>query len=360
MKVKTVALLVVAIGCGLFAMLGVRQAMNGNAAANQEEKVPVLMAVTEIPVGTPLTPENVMFKDVAVSLVPEGAILTEEEYNERAASITISPDDFITMAKLTEPGVKGESVQIPKGWRVVSVRVNDTQTHSNMLAPGDRVDVLVTYQSRTQRGMTTKTKPLLEYVTIFATGNKTENSGGKDGDSQVKNVSLLVTPEQASFVYLAERKGELSLVWRHPADDEQVQVGSIDERLMEELSGTADRNAQYAFGGYGNPLEDGPSQQPQVSNFLSEQATPEPEVKEEPQVEIAQVDPDKPMWKMQIFIGDELEEVQLELPEEEIPEDAGSTGDTGEATEAVSTPVENPFGSVIEQFKNLPFGSEQN
>ncbi len=361
MKVKTVALLVVAVGCGLFAMLGVRQAMNGKQSGVQEEKVSVLMAVTEIPVGTVLTPENVMFKDVAVALVPENAVTTEEQYADRAANKLILPDNFITMSVLGEPGVRGASMQIPKGMRIVSVKVNDTQTHSGMLSPGDRVDVLVTYQTRGRGGQTTQVRPLLEYVSIFATGSKTENSSDeKKGGAAVKNVSLLVTPEQASYVYLAERKGELSLVWRNKADDEHVQVGAIDERLMEELQGTADRDARFAMYGQGYG-EDGPSQEPGVGNFLAEQEKPEPVKPEpEPKVEIAlNDDPDIPKWRMQIFHGDNLEEIELELPVEEVPEEEiESSSEAGaNGTSDVSAPAtrESPFAPVLEQFMNLPF-----
>ncbi len=131
--------------------------------------------------------------------------------------------------------------RIPNGMRVVSVKVADTQTHSNMLTPGDRVDVLVTYNSRSRHGLNTMVRPLLEYVTIFSVGDKRENPGdNREGGAAVSNVSLLVTPEQASYVQLAEKKGELSLVRRNKADDEQVQVGSIDEQLMEELQGIAE------------------------------------------------------------------------------------------------------------------------
>ena len=252
-------------------------------------------------------------------------------------------------------------MQIPVGMRVVSVKVNDTQTHSNMLAPGDRVDVLVTYSSRGQRGMNTKVKPLLEYVPIFATGNKTENSGDKkEGGASVKNVSLLVTPEQASFVQLAEKKGELSLVWRNKADDEQVQVGAIDERLMEELQGTADRGAGPFM--YGASEGEGPPGEQHVGMFLDEQAEekPEPKVeKPEPKVEVALNDtPDVPTWRMQIFHGDNLEEIDLELPvvetpEEELDAEAGANGTTDGST---PTEKKSPFEPVLEKFKNLPFG----
>lgn len=380
MRMKTVALLAVAVGCGLVAMLGVRQAMHARQSGEQEQKVSVLVAVTEIPVGTPLTPENVTFRDVAVSLVPEGVVTSPEQYAERSALVPIQPSDFITLAKLTEPGVQGRSVQIPPGMRVVSVKVNDTQTHSNMLAPGDRVDLLVTYSSRSQRGMTTKTKTLLEYVEVFATGNKTVTDGSKDKDGQVKNVSLLVTPEQANYVYLAERKGELSLVWRNISDDEQVQVGAIDERLMDELSGTIDKGA---FGDYASPYgsssEDGASE-PTLSAWLTQQeppgAQPEPAPEPEPPtITIAQAEPEKPpvpTWKMMIYAGEHAETVEFELPAEDgasgetgapstsepetlSAEDAGLTGGTEPVSAPSSTQGANPFGSILEQIRNLQF-----
>jgi len=372
MRMKTVALLVVAVGCGLVAMLGVRQAMNGKPKGAQEKKVSVLVAVTEIPVGTPLTPENVTFRERSVSSVPEDAIRTEEEFAERSAASPFLPDDVIRLAKLTEPGVRGKSVQIPEGMRVVSVKVNDTQTHSGMLAPGDRVDVLVTYSSRGQRGLNTKTKTLLEYVELFATGNKTVTDGKKDNEGQVKNVSLLVTPEQANYVYLAERKGELSLVWRNVADDEQVQVATVDERLMEELSGTVDKNSFGAYGSpYGFPSED-IEPTPSVESWLTQQEPIQPEPVPEPEPEpitIAQAEPENPStptWKLVIYSGEQAETVEFDLPQEDLPgEDVGTTTSLesdeltdGEATEPVSAPSElpNPVGSILEQFQKLNFG----
>jgi pilus assembly protein CpaB len=366
MKIKTVALLVVAVGCGLVAMLGFRQAMNGREGAPQEEKVSVLVATVEIPVGTQLTPENVSFREFAKTVVPEDAILTEEQYSDRSASIPIMPNDMITLSKLTEPGVRGRSVQIPAGMRVVSVRVNDTQTHSNMLAPGDRVDVLVTYSSRNHRGMTTKTKTLLEYVEIFATGNKTAVDGTKDEGTQVKNVSLLVTPEQANYVYLAERKGELSLVWRNIADDEQVQVAAIDDRLMEELSGTVDKDAQFGFGRDPEDIESRSGIGAWLTEQEAQQAQPKVEAKPEPAVvaHVEPAEPSRPTWKMVIYAGENAETVELELPEEVLPiaelETASPQGgDITEETEPVSAPADepSPFGSILEKFQNLPFGN---
>ena len=360
MKLKTILLLAVAVGCGLVAMLGVQQSMNGGSRAEAEDRVSVLMAVTDISVGQVLTPENVAFREVDVDTAPENAVLEEAQYKERSATVAILANDFVTLAKLSEPGISGPSVAIPPGMRVVTVPVNDTTSHSGMMAPGDRVDVLVTYQSRTPRGQTTQTKVLLEFIEVFATGNKTVSDGRGEGEQKIKNVSLLVSPEQMPYVKLAEKKGTLSLSWRRKDDDEIVKVAAVDEELMHELQGTLDKD----YRGYTSydplGLEDG--EQTDGSNqglrsWIDEQreataaAEAEAAAKAEQQAALlAAAKSGKSVWKMEIFHGDERSLVELELPEDAdaVPPTQDTTNGDGkpatlpgpEATEPVSTEAE--------------------
>jgi pilus assembly protein CpaB len=361
MKLKTILLLAVAVGCGLVAMLGVQQSMNGVSRAEPENRVSVLMAVTDISVGQVLTPDNVAFREVDVDTAPENAVLKEDQYKDRSATVAILANDFVTLAKLSEPGVSGPSVAIPPGMRVVTVPVNDTTSHSGMMAPGDRVDVLVTYQSRTPRGQTTQTKVLLEFIEVFATGNKTVSDGRGDGEQKIKNVSLLVSPVQMPYVKLAEKKGTLSLSWRRKDDDEIVKVAAVDEELMHELQGTLDKDhrgyTSYDPLGLGD-VEQADSSQQGLRSWIDEQreatAAAEAEAAAKAQQEAAllaaAVPSDKPIWKMEIFHGDERSLVELELPEaaDAVPPTQGRTkGDGNPATlpqpagtEPVSTEAE--------------------
>ncbi|MCA9076518.1 MAG: hypothetical protein KDA93_15950 [Planctomycetaceae bacterium] len=128
--------------------------------------------------------------------------------------------------------------QIPPGMRVITVRVNESQGLTHHLGPGDRVDITVSYQKRDARGLNTHGRVLLEYVPIFAPPTFMDGEQGA-------RVSLLVTPEQASYVQLAEKKGDLSLVLRRRLDDEQMQAGAIDSTLLEELTGLPDQSATH-------------------------------------------------------------------------------------------------------------------
>lgn len=344
-------------------MLGVQKAMNGNRG-NQEQTVSVLVAATEIPVGTRLTPENVAFRDYPVSTVSQDAVTTAEQYADRSAKVLLLPNDVVTMAKLTEPGVDGLSVAIPMGWRVVTVKVTDTHTHSNLLRPGDRVDVMVTYKAASASGKAPveKNKTLLEYVQVFSTGNKTISDAENQAEGKVTTVGLMVTPEQMPYLLLAEKKGTLSLAWRNVADDEHVKVGAVDERLMEELQGTVD-DANFDFPrGYGDVADlsaDGDSGD--VHSFLDQQtidppAEGTPAVVEEPAVAD---DPPKPMWKMVIYRGEDAETVEMELPEPPVATEPVSldAGQTLEAEAGLAGERSSPIGSLMKRFKNLSFGN---
>ena len=194
MKFKSVVLLAVAIGCGLVAMLGVQQVMSGDKAA-ETKMVKVLVAIEEISPGVPLDETNVAFKELPEDMVPSGAETKQEQFAERALKRGAFPGDIITKAKLDENLIA--SYEIPQGMRVVTVSVNLTKTHSGLITPGDRVDVLVTYKARTaEDGLVTRTKAVLEYIQIFATDSlRRGGEASEGGEIKAKNISVLVSPD---------------------------------------------------------------------------------------------------------------------------------------------------------------------
>ncbi len=73
MKNQSLILLVVAAGCGLVAMLGVKKAIS-QKPVETEETIQVLSAVTDIQVGMRLDELNTKFVEVGISTAPEGAV----------------------------------------------------------------------------------------------------------------------------------------------------------------------------------------------------------------------------------------------------------------------------------------------
>lgn len=324
MKPKTLVLLAVAAGCGLVAMLGIQQAMQGGQG-NASPKVKVLVARAEIQPGVELTDEVVGFQEMNVESVPEDAVTAFEQYEERPLIFPVLAGDIIRQSKLGKKGEFTRSRQIPEGMRVVAISVNDTQTVSGMMRPGDRVDVLVTYQLRNSRGqMTSKTATLLKYVEVFATDNRTVSDGAtKQQEVKTKVVSLLVQPIQVNYIKLAESKGSLALSWRHPDDDEDVEDRAIDDSLLTELSGLDkidDGNVPaYNRGPALFDEEVASEPQPELNNLLDEETA----------APVVVAAPARPMWTVQVYQGDTPQEQQFEITETEKPAKPDASTSTG-------------------------------
>ncbi|WP_437229054.1 Flp pilus assembly protein CpaB [Planctomicrobium sp. SH661] len=320
MKPKTLFLLAVAAGCGLIAMLGVQQAMQSKPVAVKVQTTKVLVALDNIDTGMKLTSDNTAFKEMATASIPEDAVRKEEEFQDRAAKVHFMAGDVIRKTKLTEQGEWGKSVAIPAGMRVIGIPVDDSHTISGLIRPGDRVDVLVTYQGRGERGSpVSKTKTLLEYVEVFGMDDQTASKmDDKSKGIHARIASLIVTPEQAGYVILAQRKGSLSLSWRRRSDDELAQTKDVDEKLMEELEGTVgihDGDGSFYERGRSHEEEPQIAEAQTPAQFLNETAEP---------ATVAQM-PAKPMWTVEIYNGNESVPQQFELPPEKtLPENFNS------------------------------------
>lgn len=211
MKNQSLILLVVAVGCGLVAMLGVKKVIS-QKPVEAVETVQVLSATSAINPGAPLDEMNTKFVEIAVNSVPEGAITDIKDIQERYLKVPVMPGDWILKDKLTES--RGAAANIPEGMVTVTIPVDATTSHSGMLVPGNRIDLLLTFSEQSESGQSIqKTITVLEYVEVFAVDNRVYGID-KEGEGQAKNISLVVLPEQGKAVTLAGKVGTLSTMIR--------------------------------------------------------------------------------------------------------------------------------------------------
>ena len=321
MKMKSLILLAMAIGCGFVAMLGVQQVLSGDKTP-AAETAKVLMAVTSIMPGQPLDDTNVAFKDWPKDKIPQGAVTSHEQYVERSLRVAAVPNELIMAAKLNEKGVFGGSSEIPTGMRVATVPVTATKTHSGLILPGDRVDVVVTYtmhkttggQMNTQMGEIRKAKTILQYIEVFATDNIRISAvpNGENKEISAKNISLLVSPDQYNLLALAEVKGQISLALRHRGDDADVHPHDYDELMFEQTASTRgnDDKKDEDSQAEGDGKEKAKDVRETLDKEQAKAAVAEKEGK------AAKEEPAKPIWKLKVYEGDKLREEQVELPAE--------------------------------------------
>ena len=109
----------------------------------------------------------------------------------------------------------GLAPTIPVGMRAVSVRVNDVAGVAGFVLPGMRVDVLVTGRLPSDPGSITST--CLQNIQVLSAGT-TIQADAKGQAMPSPTVTLLVSPDQAETLTLANSEGHIQLVLRNSSD----------------------------------------------------------------------------------------------------------------------------------------------
>lgn len=317
-------MLVVAVGCGLVAMLGVRQVLSKDGDKEPVKTADVLMTIAEIAPGTPLNESNVKFKSWPIDQVPEGSVTKLEEYKDRSIKTRAVPGEIVMKAKLSEQGVRGASVEIPDGKRVFTTSVDMTKTHSGLILPGDFVDVYVTFTARKpQGGMSTITKVILERVKIFATDNLTDVGGTDNNQVKSKNISLLLSPKEGAILKLAEKKGEVHLALRAASDHSDTEdVQFDDDELAEVFSINGSEYLDEENDNSEGDVKEDKSQKlaqkdkgDSAKQFLDEEQEPQEMTSAEVEPELEEA---RKMWQVEVYAGEEKIIQEVELLEEEL------------------------------------------
>ncbi len=231
MRSKSIVLLVLALGCGLVASIGISQVMEArNKAADHGDRQPVFVAMTDINANQEMTAQNIKLEEWPKAIVPAGALTKLEEVEGKRCRMKLYAGEPILSSKLLGAAdAIGAAKDIPTGYRVAHVKVDPVTGSSNLILPGDRVDVVVFRQPKSDMN-TTAAKIVLQDIKVFAVDTHTETEFSQTKSEQTepmtaKSIALLVTPQQAVILHAAsEMGGSVRLVLRNP--DDKVYVNS--------------------------------------------------------------------------------------------------------------------------------------
>ena len=228
MRPKSIALLLLALGCGLVASMGIMmQRRSSESAGPTGDTQPVFVAISDVALGDQLTSQVLRMEQWPKDKVPAGAVSRIEDVEGRRARTKLYANDLILESKLLGKGASGQGATalIPKGYRVVTVKVDAVSGGGSMILPGDRVDVMINVLGGVHPEIVeTITKCILQDVKVFAVDAVVDLEKDKEGRKSIdaKTVSLLVTPDQAAKVTMASQMGSIILVMRSPEDDQQT------------------------------------------------------------------------------------------------------------------------------------------
>jgi pilus assembly protein CpaB len=226
-----------AVLCGLIGVMLVTRYLS-NVQAFTRDLGNVVVAKQEIPLGERITAEQLALAPIPNGSLPEGVFRKMDEVIGRVAITPIGARETITNMKLAPAGTgAGLSAVIPEGYRAMTVKVDDVVGVSGFIMPGSFVDVVATITPLAQAGATNGpiSKIVLQNIKVLASGAKIDSPENQRQPSEVKAVTLQVTPEQAEKLVLAANEGKLQLVMRNYSDQEDTQTKGANKSTL--LSG---------------------------------------------------------------------------------------------------------------------------
>lgn len=198
----------------------------------------LVTATKPIPIGVTIKLAEVTVVHVPADLFPKGGFGKPEEVVDRPVISNILAEEPIVEGRLAARGSgSGLAPMIPTGMRAVSVRVNDVVGVAGFVLPGMRVDVLVTGRPPDYNGSVTQT--VLQNIIVLSAG-QTIQPEPKGQAINTPVVTLMVTPEQAEILTLANGEGKIQLVLRNTTDQT---VEKTPGRDLAELFGLRKRRA---------------------------------------------------------------------------------------------------------------------
>jgi pilus assembly protein CpaB len=160
--------------------------------------------------------------------VPDGAFTSGEELlgperaETRTVLRTIEPGELVLKSKVTGFGQNVRvAARVTEGKRAFTIPINAVSGVAGLIAPGDRVDILLTRSI--DRDLVTST--ILQNVLVIAT-DQTANT--ETSATQVaRTATVEVQPAEAAKLALAQQVGTLSLSLRGMNEAFEASVGPV-------------------------------------------------------------------------------------------------------------------------------------
>ena len=198
------------------------------AVTSVRESVPVVVAARDIQVGATLTAQDVKVADWPGNALPAGFATSPDEVIGLGVKAPVIMNEPLLPTKLASKELgAGMPMMIPDGYRAVTVPVNDAVAVAGWAISGTRVDVMVTLND--VRGeQEPVTQVVLQNVSVL--GNDRSISQNENGQAvQINFATLLVTPQDAEKLAMAETNGRLHFALRNHIDLDTVPTPGIRE-----------------------------------------------------------------------------------------------------------------------------------
>jgi pilus assembly protein CpaB len=206
----------------------------------QVEKIDVVVAKSELERGTNVGSDNMAIRQVPREFVPGTAVTPEQFANVEGARLAVDmrAGEILLRGTLEGADTATFATKVRDGVRAMTVAVDEVNSISGMLQPGDRIDLFFTARPPQRPGARQQppeqTLMLMQNVLLLATGRQVRPSIGENGQPgatrSYSTITLEATPHDAQRLILAQKAGTLTAVLRGPEDKEPLVAAAMDSR----------------------------------------------------------------------------------------------------------------------------------
>ncbi len=207
------------------------------AAEPEVEYVTAYTAARTIPARTRISSADIKQISVAKELLNANAVSDPGEITGKYTLQNIIEGELIRSERLADEDSIYLSHMLPEGTRAVSVNITEQSNISNLVRPGDFVDVVASFQEEEDAKGTVFpriTKVILQNVQVLALGQDLELSSDKLGEPPATVTLAVRAADVEKFVYASEF-GIIRLALRPVGDDAGINTQGI---LRSDVTGT--------------------------------------------------------------------------------------------------------------------------
>ncbi len=254
---SSVLIPLVLAGVGVFLVIQYLQTKEGELGLSAE-LVPVLVANADIPAYTKLDRAMIDYVEVPKKYLQPSVLRNPAQIDKRVSLIPLLKGEQILATMLSDQAQSaGLALKIRKGFRAVSVGVDAISGVSGLLKPGDKVDVIGTFDLTRKNNLEKRAFTIMKNIAVLAVGqnmgeeslinealeaedeedlkrrvSSLRKSASRD-HKRKETVTLLVDPMQAQKIVLTQEIGTVSLALCPVIDDsEGYKTESIDGKEM--------------------------------------------------------------------------------------------------------------------------------
>ncbi|MBF8983821.1 Flp pilus assembly protein CpaB [Lutibacter sp. B2] len=215
MKSKFILLLAVLMALiTTFLFYNYMETLNKDQVANRNT-VNVVVAKVDIKKDQKISKEMVSFIKMPQKSTHPQTVKSFSEVDGFFANSAIAKGEPILKHRLANEAKEKVFVskKVKNGYRAVSIGVNLVQSVTNLIEPGDYVDIVFSEEQKINHDQTIiNTQLLLQNVYVLAVGRRMIESTSEDSHIEYASVTLELNPTDSVALINAHEKGNIHLI----------------------------------------------------------------------------------------------------------------------------------------------------